>query len=432
LILPYHTLAGSPGRVEQINNFWSSGNAGTGSVLVQDRGQMGNALGWIQGLYPDTPFSFFPSPLETFNVEEKTTSAYLMADVGRPADGYHVNIGARVLRTELSVAQNAALPNPTYWGTDSWNGVLRDFETNTTDRSYTDVMPSANIVIDVAEGHKVRVSAAKVVARQDLFQLGRGFATDFTRNPTTNLFEFTSGTSGNPELDPYRAKQFDLGYEYYFGTQGLAAVTGFRKKVDSFITVVTESVFVPDQAGGRFGPVQRPINGEGGTIEGFEVSGQYAFAWGGGFNVNYTYSDSESPFFNDVDRGLPIPGVAKHAYNAQIYYENFGFEARLSYTWRDESFDSNFQFADQVFPFDDDSPDDDVTRTYGVWNRDYGQLDAQLGYRINDNLGVTLEAINLTEEDRSQYLQYENLPFTFESGSRRILLGVRGSFGGAR
>jgi iron complex outermembrane receptor protein len=40
-----------------------------------------------------------------------------------------------------------------------------------------------------------------------------------------------------------------------------------------------------------------------------------------------------------------------------------------------------------------------------------------------------LEAINITEEDQSQYLQFENLPFAFESGSRRILLGVRGSFG---
>jgi len=189
--------------------------------------------------------------------------------------------------------------------------------------------------------------------------------------------------------------------------------------VDSFITVVTESVFVNDQAGGRFGPVQRPVNGDGGSISGFEVSTQYAFDFGVGFNLNYTYSDSKSPFSNDIDSGLPIPGVAKNAYNAQVYYQNFGFEARLSYTWRDESFDGNFQFSD------------DVTRTYGVWNRDYGQLDAQLGYQLNDHLGFTLEAINLTEEDRSQYLQYENLPFTFESGSRRILLGIRGSFGGA-
>ncbi|MBL8270158.1 TonB-dependent receptor [Steroidobacter sp.] len=431
LILPYQTLAGTPGRVERINGFWSSGNAGANSVLVQNRGQMSNALAWIQSLYPSTPFSFFPSPLETFNVEEKTTSAYLMADLGKPNDGYHINVGARIMRTELNVAQNAASANPTFWGTDSWNGVLRDFETNVVDRSYTDFLPSANLVFDIADGQKIRVSAAKVVARQDLFQLGRGFATNFTRNPSTDLFEFTNGSSGNPELQPYRAKQFDLGYEYYFGSQGLVAATAFRKSVDSFITVVTESVFVNDQAGGRFGPVERPINGDGGTIDGFEVSAQYAFDFGGGFNLNYTYSDSESPFSNDVDRRLPIPGVAKNAYNAQIYYQNFGFEARLSYTWRDKSFDGNFQFADQVAPFDPNSADDNITRTFGVWNRDYGQLDAQIGYQLTDKIGLTLEAINLTEEDQSQYLQYENLPFAFESGSRRILLGVRGTFGGA-
>ena len=49
-------------------------------------------------------------------------------------------------------------------------------------------------------------------------------------------------------------------------------------------------------------------------------------------------------------------------------------------------------------------------------------------YQVTDKLGVTLEGINLTEQDQSQYLQFENLPFAFESGSRRILLGIRGSF----
>jgi hypothetical protein len=98
----------------------------------------------------------------------------------------------------------------------------------------------------------------------------------------------------------------------------------------------------------------------------------------------------------------------------------------VSYGWRDKSFDSNFGFADQAVPAGG-SPVD-ITRTYGIWNRDYYQIDAQLAYQITDKLGVTLEGINLTEQDQSQYLQYENLPFSFESGSRRILFGIRGSF----
>src|SRR4029450_12945674 len=89
---------------------------------------------------------------------------------------------------------------------------------------------------------------------------------------------------------------------------------------------------------------------EGGTITGIELAAQYAFDFGIGFNVNYTYSDSESPFFNDYDTNLPIPGVPENAFNAQIYYQKYGFEARVSYGWRDKSFDSNFGFADQIFP----------------------------------------------------------------------------------
>lgn len=426
LITPYQTFGSTAGRVETINNFWSSGQVAGNRVLVQNRSQMNNPLAWIQSLYPSTPFKFFASPLETFKVEEKTQSAYLMADVGQPEDGFHINLGARVLHTELLVDQNAALPNPSFWGTDSWNGVLRSAVTNRIDRTYTDILPSANVVLDVTESSKVRFSAARVVARQDLFQLGRGFETNFTRVGTSDQFQFTNGSSGNPELEPYRATQFDLGYEFYFGSQGLLSATGFWKEVDSFITEVTESVFVNDDTGGRFGPVRRPINGDGGSIKGIELGAQYAFDSGVGFNVNYTYSDSESPFENDIDSHLPIPGVSKHAANAQLYYQNFGFEARLSYSWRDKFFDSNFAFADRIFP---GGTPVDLTRTFGVWERDYGQLDAQIGYQITDWIGVTLEAINITEEDRTQYLQFENLPFNFESGSRRILLGVRGSFG---
>jgi len=70
----------------------------------------------------------------------------------------------------------------------------------------------------------------------------------------------------------------------------------------------------------------------------------------------------------------------------------------------------------RVAPFDPNSPADNLTRTLGVWKR----LDAQIGYQITDNIGVTLEGVNLTEDDQSAYSQFENSPFAFESGSRRI------------
>jgi iron complex outermembrane receptor protein len=210
-----------------------------------------------------------------------------------------------------------------------------------------------------------------------------------------------------------------LGNEYYFSSQGLVGVTFFWKEVDSFVTSETKPEFVMDQSGGRFGPVERPVNGTGGYIRGLEVNGQYAFDMGLGFAANYTYSKSASPTRNDIDSNLPIDGVSKHSFNTQVYFEKAGFESRLSYVWRDKSFDGNFGFGDGG-----------TARSYGIWNRDYGQLDLQFAYNFLDRkMGVTLEVLNITEEEQSQYLQYENLPFTYNSGSMRVLLGVRGNFG---
>ncbi|MEQ8936710.1 MAG: TonB-dependent receptor [Amphiplicatus sp.] len=430
LITPFQTFADASGRLVTISDFFGSGENGEefSEILTQDPEQIGvDPAAWIQALYPDTPFSFFNDPLNTFSVNEKTTAGYLMTDFGDQDDRFHINAGVRLVHTNLTVSQGAAPANPTYWGTDSWNGVLRDSDTVVSERSYTDILPSANVVLDITEQQKVRFSASRVVARQPLFELGRGLQLDFTRvedplSPDFNRFQFTNGSGGNPNLDPFRANQFDISWEYYFGSQGLFALTAYWKEVDSFITSETTPELVADQTvdGSSIGSVTRPVNGEGGRIRGFEVAAQYAFDWGGGFNANYTFSDSTSPIVNDFDTGLPIPGVAKHAYNAQVYYDNELFEARVSYSWRGKYFNNNFGFAD--------SSDPDGTLTLGRYARSYGQLDAQAVVHLTENFDLTAEVVNLLKNEQSEYLQFENLPFRVTSGARRILLGARFRF----
>ncbi len=413
LITPYQSFASAASRVETVINKYFPG----GKILVQDRAQMADPLKWIQSLYPSTPFAFYEDPLQTFRVKEETKSGYIMADLGGKDDPYHVNVGLRIVNTRLSVDQNQGTANPSYFGTDSWNGVLRDFATTTTVRNYTDFLPTINAVANVGEGQKVRFSAARVVARQNLFDLGRGFATDFTRNATTDLFTFTSGSRGNAALEPYRAFQFDVAYEFYFGRQGLISVGGFWKDVDSFVRTDTVAVFVNDQAGGRLGPVSQPVNGSGGKVRGFEVAAQYAFDFGLGFNANYTFSDTKTDAKNDFSNGLPLPGVSKHSFNGQVYFETGGLEARLSYSWRSKAYLGNFGFGDGG-----------VTRTLGIYIKAYGQLDGQISYDINKNVGVFVQAINLAKADQSAYLQFPELPFRYETGSRRIYLGAKVNF----
>lgn len=419
LITPYQTAASNPGRFERVT-------VGGINALVQNRGQMTNPVSWIQGLYPSTPFGFYEDPLESFTAEERTTSGYFMVDVGGEGDRFHLNGGARVVKTELTIdASSTPISNAWYHGTDSWNGVLANPDSLRTVREYTDILPSVNVVLEVNETDKIRASAARVVARQNLFDLGSGSSFEFTRNTTVgdpdfNRFIFTNGRGGNAELDPYRASQFDVSYERYFGRQGLLSASFFYKSVDSFIQTDTVSRSVADGsvAGATVGTYTSPVNGQSGSIKGVELAAQYAFDNGFGFNANLTYSDSESPFSNDYDSSLPIPGVAKTAYNLQGYYEGYGFEARVSYAWRDKSYLGNFGFGSGA-----------DTHSLGIWQAAYGQLDGQVAYSVTPALKVTLEGINLTEESSNAYLQFENLPFRFLSGDRRLMVGLRYKFG---
>lgn len=418
LITPYQTAATTPGRFETVT-------IGGITALVQNRSQMADPVAWITALYPSTPFTFFRDPVQSFEVEEKTTSGYLMFDVGGPDDRFHLNAGARVIQTELGIdSSQTPVSGAYYFGTDSWNGVLANPVAATTRREYTDVLPSATGVLEVNDTDKLRVSAARVVSRQNLFQLGQGSSFNFTRSttpgPDLNKFIYTNGSGGNTDLDPYRASQYDIAYERYFGSQGLLSAAFFYKSVDSFIQTDTVSRRVADgsTAGSTVGVFTQPVNGEGGTIKGLELAAQYAFENGFGFNVNYTYSDSESSNFSDFEQNLPIPGVAKNAFNIQGYYEGHGFEARLSYAWRDKSYQGNFAFGSGA-----------DAHNLSTWERAYGQLDGQIGYAVTDSVKVVLEGINLTEEATGRYLQFENLPFRYATGERRISIGARFTLG---
>jgi iron complex outermembrane recepter protein len=416
VVQPVQSATTNPGRVETINNFFPNGNVGS-SIIAQSRAQMRNPAAWLQSLYPDQPMQFFRDEPESFIVDEKVDALYFMGDLGTPEDQYHINFGTRVVRTHQDIEQHAPVAGGRFWGSDSWNGVIRDFETVNTPRSYSDILPSMSLMLDLTEQQKLRFTAARVMSRPNLYDLGRGFQTFFTRTTVNGVegFQFSGGSAGNPDLDPFRANQVDVSWEYYFGRQNAIILTGFWKEVDSFIGTRTAPEVVQDDFGGSPGAVTRPFNGKGGRIRGFELGAQYAFDFGFGFATNYTFSPSTSPNSTSFDSSLPIDGVAKHAFTMQAYYERAKFGSRLSYSWRDKTYRGAFGL-------------NDGSATYGRFERPYGQLDGQISYQLTERFGVLLEAINITEEDRSQYLQFPEQAFTYNAGERRIFAGGRATF----
>lgn len=120
--------------------------------------------------------------------------------------------------------------------------------------------------------------------------------------------------------------------------------------------------------------------------------------------------EATSPFF----------GVSKLSYNATLAYDNGPIGARLSYIWRKEFLANNEArlFANPI----------------GVWRNPEKSLDLQLTWNLNDQLGVTFDAVNLTKSKQQTYYKFEGTggPEQYNLGttllSRTFALGVRYTF----
>jgi TonB-dependent receptor len=426
--IPYSTAASNPNLALTVNNF------GAGNIIVKNPSTSGitNPSTYLEKVWSgagvvNNTEQFFKDNLSSFDVTERTTAPYLMIDMGGPSSRFHMNFGVRLVNTDLTIDGGATNPHPTYYGTASWNGVDSNVIPVTTKRNYTDVLPSFNFVLDVTDDQKVRFGAARVVAPQDLFELGLGNSYNFTRganNPVTGAarFMFGGGTEGNPYLDPYRASQFVLSYENYFAPGAVAQLATFYKQVDNFVEIENIPTFLNDDFGGHTANVTEPVNAGNGRIYGIEVGGQYSFAnlsdWLRGFGLaaNYTYSQSQSQQPTSFGSRGPIPGVSRDALTGTLYYENHGFSIRGSYSYRDKAI--NDSLVGSTFAFG--------SKVYQVYEAPYGQLDAQASYDFNRHVGILFSVQNLTDEAQHTYLQWANQPFTYDDSGRRFFVGIKG------
>jgi len=100
---------------------------------------------------------------------------------------------------------------------------------------------------------------------------------------TSGPMTFWGGSGGNPDLDPWRANSADLSYELYFPEEnGYFAVAVYYKDLDSWVFSSEQpfdySPFVPFLVEAGFdpavstGPYSAPRNGQGGYIQGYEIS----------------------------------------------------------------------------------------------------------------------------------------------------------------
>ena len=335
-------------------------------------------------------FDFYPQ--DSFSVKEQTEAFYAMAKFENDS-GWRGNIGLRTVHTDQDTIQYSPSA-PVANTVTAFCATCGSVEIK---RGYWDVLPSLNVTYNIKPDLLLRGGAAKVMSRPGYAQLAGAV--------TLNDASFNGTAGGNPYLNPYRAWQFNLAAEWYYGRQSLFSVNLFYLDINSYITQQTFSEFFVTQQhpNGAYFTLSGPINGSGGTNKGVEVNWQQPIWGGSGFLANYTYSDAKA------DDGGPIQGNSKNTYNLTGYFENKLLSARLAYTFR-----SKFESG--------------IDRATPMWQDDFGSLDGSIVVNVTKNVALTADAQNILDHKLYYFVGDPSIPRAYYNNGRTIWVGAKVTF----
>ena len=369
------------------------------------------------------------TPAQSFTATEKVTSGFVQSDFKGEmlGHGLRVNAGVRYSRTELDI--------------DNFKktGTGGTYQPNQESGSYHNLLPAVSGALDLTEDLMWRASFGKTISRASLSIIA---AQTVVPNPFDN-----SATAGNPNLRPQQSKNMDTSLEWYFRQGSLLSAAYFRKVLtDATVSSTTQTTFgalgLPDTAMGAifYGPNGRvdpslPMtlrtysNAGRQVLKGYELSYQQDFDFlpapfkGFGALASYTHIDpfNSQKWITNAGKEIEVNSVPKYAYSTTAYYENGPLAIRFSYNYKGRSLHG-------------DNPKnngDDLIR----WRAARGYLDGNISYKINDNLELRLDALNLS--NTLSYDYFEDATGQYGSGKktrmdyakydgRTIKIGLRG------
>lgn len=428
-------------------------------------------------------------PAEIAEVSEITNAAYLQLKFGGddallfdkfPVTG---NIGVRYVETknestgginfgnQLAYATTATSPVMGPGGTPLLNPdgspvtqVNYSYYVSAADRSFMTIntnlavnsithenwLPSFNARITLDDTWYMRVAASRAMSRPDIGNLkaytsinaslpneadrvcGKGLVCNSAGQIQSVVMTYT-GDAQNPYLKPVTADQFDLSFENYFSSTGSFTFSLFYKQFHDYITYGTYFRDFTNQGVTRSVRMRGPVNGDGGSIKGWELAYKRFFdnlpsPWNGlGIDFNYTMLNntgikSTNVVVNSGDGtsgqtgggtsvaansfiDLPLEGLSDKTFNLVGMYEKGAWSARLAYNWR-----SSYLVTSQ-----------DCCIALPIWQKSAGFLDARLAYRFNDHVEMSIEGTNLLNTE-TVLLQQVDGPTNSSPNDTRLLL----------
>lgn len=373
---------------------------------------------------------------DTYAIHEKVWQPFIKADFETTFSGVRMfgNIGVQGVFTKQRG--------------DGFNSViganLRDIATPISDgANYRRVLPSLNLNFDLGDGHTLRLAASKVISRPRIDFLNPGSSVKF-RNNVANVTNTDPGlgpwvsTSGNAQLRPYEANQFDASYEYYFSRDGFISISGFYKDLVNWNVAATtirdySQFYIPGyhQAVSSDGKtIYTPATFKGlnttysgglkGSVKGVELQASLPFGLlthaldGFGLLGAASFTDGS------LDNGTDVPGLSKRVYKVTGYFEKAGFSLRASLNKRSAYLSEDRGGSNTITP---------VNRAGETL------VDAQIGYDFKNSgvpylegLRVSLQGQNLTNQKDIYTDTGSGLVTRAETFGRNFMLNLTYSF----
>lgn len=392
----------------------------------------------------------------TFDIMEKDTSYFGQIDFRFPVFGRELrgNVGVRQAHTELTS-----------------NGFTNRGRAITAYNDYDNTLPSINLAYEIADNMLIRFGAAEVMSRPLLGNLAPS-VTSFTVPSTAGAISGGTLTIGNPKLAPFQAVNLDLSFEWYFKPDALFSVAVFNKDIGSFpqtlVGDATLSSILDATAIGELRaefedilnsatatPAQRTsaqnqidyINADnafavrqyrdapGGYIRGIELSYQQNLTFlpwyfeNLGIQANYTHLESELNYIltpQPLKTGVgPFTGASPDSFNFTIFYQVPRFTARVSTAYRAD-YVTHYPIAPGVSEpgFSDAPLLNDFAGSLETFN-----VDASVTYRLRQNVVLSAEALNLTNQTTNRWSYAEDrVVSNYSSSGRMFFVGARLSF----
>ncbi len=318
-------------------------------------------------------FAASPSNVTSdFTVNERIYGGFGQASA--EIDALQVVAGLRFERTEIESTATRTLagvntPANREGGYESW-------------------LPSVHLRWNAAEDLVLRAAYTTTIGRPDFSDITAREAISLSTSALPTL------SRGNPGLEPRRSQGLDASIEYY-PRDGLIALGIFYKDIEDEIFTLTtlETLDLGIGRGVEQVQVTQAQNAQSAKLFGIEAAIQQTFTLlpapfdGFGVNLNATYVHSDLEVITPAgprSRGFFLQ--PEWIANAQLFYEQGPFQARVAYNYIGEfleSINGTIPAADQFFD-------------------DRGQLDAQVRFRLTPRVELFAEGENLTDAGRRE------------------------------